>query len=33
MQNFDFNVSIRPYPIAEVAKYEVATHQYPCLYG
>ena len=26
-------VSIRPYPIAEVAKYEVATHQYPYLYG
>ena len=27
------NVSIRPYPIAEVAKYEAGAHQYPYLYG
>jgi DNA invertase Pin-like site-specific DNA recombinase len=27
------NVSIRPYPIAEVAKHEAGAHQYPYLYG
>ena len=26
-------VSIRPYPIAEVAKHEAGAHQYPYLYG